>query len=54
MLEEIEQLIFYGKGHLKRGGLTLFPPRLLKKIYLEWFKFLLKEELLKASLITNT
>ena len=60
MLEELEQLIFYGKGHLKRGGLTLFPPKLLKKIYLEWFKFLLKkelmakEELIKVSQTENT
>jgi hypothetical protein len=43
ILEELEKLLFYGKGHLKRGGLTLFPPKLLKKEYFEWLKDLLKE-----------
>ena len=36
MLEEIEKILFYGKGHLKRGGMTLFPPKLLKQTYLDW------------------
>lgn len=36
ILEEIEKLLFYGKGHLKRGGMTLFPPKLLKQTYLDW------------------
>ncbi len=37
LLEELENLLFYGKGHLKRGGTTLFPPKLLKQIYIDWF-----------------
>ena len=36
LLEEIEKILFYGKGHLKRGGMTLFPPKLLKQTYLDW------------------
>ena len=40
---ELEKLLFYGKTHLKRGGTTLFPKKLLKKIYLEWLINLLKE-----------
>jgi hypothetical protein len=36
ILEEIEKILFYGKGHLKRGGMTLFPPKLLKQTYLDW------------------
>jgi len=39
---ELEKLLFYGKTHLKRGGTTLFPKKLLKKIYLEWLINLLK------------
>lgn len=49
IIKELEKLIFYGKTHLKRGGLTLFPPKLIKndKInYLNWLKDLLKEILL--------
>ena len=38
---ELEKLLFYGKTHLKRGGTTLFPKKLLKKIYLEWLKSLI-------------
>ena len=37
LLQEIEKILFYGKGHLKRGGMTLFPPKILKQIYLYWF-----------------
>jgi hypothetical protein len=44
---ELEKLLFYGKTHLKRGGITLFPKKLLKKIYLEWLIQLLKN-------VTNT
>ena len=40
---ELEKILFYGKTHLKRGGTTLFPKKLLKKIYLEWLINLLKE-----------
>lgn len=40
---ELEKLLFYGKTHLKRGGTTLFPKKLLKKIYLEWLINILKE-----------
>ena len=36
LLQEIEKILFYGKGHLKRGGMTLFPPKLLKQTYLDW------------------
>jgi hypothetical protein len=36
LLKEIEKILFYGKGHLKRGGMTLFPPKLLKQTYLDW------------------
>ena len=46
IVKTLEKLIFYGKSHLKRGGLTLFPPKLIKnnKInYFNWLKELLKE-----------
>ena len=49
ILEELEKMLFYGKGHLKRGGLTLFPPKLLKKEYFEWLKELLKEHITKKN-----
>ncbi len=38
IIDELEKLLFYGKTHLKRGGTTLFPKKLLKKIYMEWLK----------------
>jgi hypothetical protein len=46
IVKTLEKLIFYGKSHLKRGGLTLFPPKLIKndKVnYINWLKELLKE-----------
>jgi hypothetical protein len=43
---ELEKLLFYGKTHLKRGGTTLFPKKLLKKIYLEWLINILKESVI--------
>ena len=47
IIEKLEKLLFYGRGHLKRGGLTLFPPKLLKNSeYLAWLKELLKENIL--------
>ena len=47
----MKKILFYGKGHLKRGGLTLFPPKLLKNTeYLEWLKELLKEHLVTYNL----
>jgi hypothetical protein len=50
-LLKLEKILFYGKGHLKRGGLTLFPPKLLKNTeYLEWLKELLKEHLVTYNL----
>ena len=48
----LEKLIFYGKTHLKRGGLTLFPPKLIKndKInYLIWLKGLLSQQFIEQS-----
>lgn len=42
IITELEKMLFYGKTHLKRGGTTLFPKKLLKKIYLEWLINLLK------------
>jgi hypothetical protein len=47
IIEKLEKILFYGRGHLKRGGLTLFPPKLLKNTeYLNWLKELLKEDIL--------
>lgn len=52
IIEKLEQLLFYGRGHLKRGGLTLFPPKLLKNSeYLTWLKELLTEYVLKEPVI---
>jgi hypothetical protein len=42
---ELEKILFYGKTHLKRGGTTLFPKKLLKKIYLEWLINILKNSI---------
>jgi hypothetical protein len=56
IIKELEKLIFYGKTHLKRGGLTLFPPKLIKnnKInYIIWLKELLKEYLIHENLIED-
>jgi hypothetical protein len=47
LLEEIEKILFYGKGHLKRGGMTLFPPKLLKQTYLDWFLRISKHIIIK-------
>ena len=38
IIDELEKLLFYGKTHLKRGGTTLFPKKLLKKVYIDWLK----------------
>ena len=38
---ELEQILFYGRNHLKRGGITLFPPSKMKKEYIHEFKDLL-------------
>jgi len=52
LLIKLEQILFFGKGHLKRGGLTLFPPKLLKNIgILSWLKELLKESLLQPQIV---
>ena len=40
MVEELEQILFYGRNHLKRGGITLFPPSKMKKEYINEFKTL--------------
>jgi hypothetical protein len=56
IIKELEKMIFYGKTHLKRGGLTLFPPKLIKnnKInYIIWLKDLLKEHLTPENLIED-
>ena len=54
IIEKLEQLLFYGRGHLKRGGLTLFPPKLLKNSeYLTWLKELLKEHVIKEQVLPN-
>ena len=37
IIEELEKMLFYGRGHLKRGGLTLFPPTQIKPHYIEEF-----------------
>lgn len=37
-IDELELLLFHGRSHLKRGGLTLFPPKKLKLSYIEEFK----------------
>ena len=52
IIKDLEKLIFYGKTHLKRGGLTLFPQKLIKndKInYLTWLRELLKDFLLHCN-----
>ena len=33
-IEELENILFHGRSHLKRGGLTLFPPKRWKKEYM--------------------
>ena len=38
IIEELEQILFYGRNHLKRGGITLFPPSKMKKEYIHEFK----------------
>jgi hypothetical protein len=38
IIDELEKLLFYGRTHFKRGGTTMFPKKLLKKIYMEWLK----------------
>ena len=37
IIEELEKVLFYGRSHLKRGGLTLFPPKQMKPEYMEEF-----------------
>jgi hypothetical protein len=38
IVEELEQVLFYGRNHLKRGGITLFPPKKMKLEYIREFK----------------
>jgi len=38
IVEELEKILFYGRNHLKRGGITLFPPSKMKKEYINEFK----------------
>ena len=38
LVDELEDLLFHGRSHLKRGGLTLFPPSRLKPEYVKEFK----------------
>ena len=38
IVEELEQILFYGRNHLKRGGITLFPPSKMKPEYIREFK----------------
>ena len=38
IVDELEKVLFYGRNHLKRGGITLFPPSKMKKEYIKEFK----------------
>ena len=41
--EDLENKLFKGKGHLKRGkSMTQFPPKWLKKEYYDWIDLNLK------------
>ena len=40
-INELESVCFYGKKHLKRGGMSLFPPIYFKQSYINEFKLLL-------------
>jgi len=41
--EDLENKLFKGKGHLKRGkSMTQFPPKWLKKEYYDWIDLILK------------
>lgn len=44
-IDELEEILFHGRGHLKRGGITLFPPKKCKLCYLEEFKSALKKNI---------
>ena len=43
IVDELEQTLFYGRNHLKRGGITLFPPSKMKIEYIREFKSHLHE-----------
>ena len=50
IIDELEQLLFHGRSHLKRGGLTLFPPSKLKISYIDEFKFIISTSKSKSDL----